>query len=134
MVLAKRSGQIFTVNADIELIPSPCKGALENLIGTVRAELHIVSPYVTDAGTALITNRLKTSARRSSIAVQLLTDLNPLSVCQGSCDPQAILHMTRSFPRARITHLPRMHAKIMIADRAVAHVLMRILTAGTSLD
>jgi hypothetical protein len=43
MVLAKRSGQIFTVNADIELIPSPCKGALENLIGTVRAELHIVS-------------------------------------------------------------------------------------------
>jgi hypothetical protein len=130
MVLAKRSGQIFTVNADIELIPSPCKGALENLIGTVRAELHIVSPYVTDAGTALITNRLKTSARRSSIAVQLLTDLNPLSVCQGSCDPQAILHMTRSFPRARITHLPRMHAKIMIADRADAIIGSANLTEG----
>lgn len=107
-------------NANVELIPSPCKGALENFIGNVKAELHIVSPYITKAGIDIVTKRVKTSSRRFSIAVHLLTDLNSLSVCQGSCDPQAILHLTHFFPLTKIFHLPRVHAKIMVADREVA--------------
>ncbi|MFQ5880909.1 MAG: phospholipase D family protein [Candidatus Methylomirabilales bacterium] len=130
MVLVRRSAQRFIGNVDVELIPSPCKGALESLVDNVKAELHIVSPYITEAGTALITNRVKTSTRRFSIAVQLLTDLDPLSVCQGSCDPQAILYLTRSFPRTKIIHLPRVHAKIMVADRAVAIIGSANLTEG----
>lgn len=120
MVLVRRSSPPFITKADVELIPSPCKGALESLINNTRAELHIVSPYITKSGIDLITKRVKTSSRRFTIALQLLTDLNPLSVCQGSCDPQAILHLTRSFPLTKIFHLPRVHAKIMVADREVA--------------
>ncbi|MGH7411530.1 MAG: phospholipase D-like domain-containing protein [Candidatus Methylomirabilis sp.] len=103
---------------------------MENFLDNVKAELRIVSPYITEAGTALITDRIRSSKRRYSIAVQLLTDLNPLSVCQGSCDPQAILGITRSFPRSTILHLPRVHAKIMVADRAVAIVGSANLTDG----
>lgn len=62
-------------NAYVELIPSPCKGALENFIDIVKAELHIVSPYITKAGIDIVTKRVKTSSRRFSIAVHLLTDL-----------------------------------------------------------
>jgi len=130
MVVVRRSIQPFIGNTHIELIPSPCKGALENLVANVEAELHIVSPYITEAGAELVTNRVKTSRYRSSIAVHVLTDLNPLSVCQGSCDPQAILEITRAFPRTRVLHLPRVHAKILVADRAAAIIGSANLTAG----
>lgn len=130
MVLARRLAGPLVDNADLQLIPSPCRGPLENLIDSAKAELHIVSPYITQLGTALITDRVKASARRLSIAVQLLTDLNPLSVCQGSCDPEAILHLAHTFPCSTITHLPRVHAKIMVADRAVAIVGSANLTEG----
>lgn len=130
MVVVRRSVQSFSGNTHIELIPSPCKGALESLVANVEAELHIVSPYITEAGAELITNRVKTSRCRSSIVVHVLTDLNPLSVCQGSCDPQAILELTRAFPRARVLHLPRVHAKILVADRAAAIIGSANLTAG----
>ena len=129
-----KHAESFIGNADVELIPSPCSGALESLIDNVQAELHIVSPYITEAGAALITNRVNKSSRRSSIVLQLLTDLNPLSVCQGSCDPRAILNLSRFFPLTRILHLPRVHAKIMVADRAVAIIGSANLTDGGMRD
>jgi hypothetical protein len=117
-------------DADIQLIPSPCKDALAALIDRAGAELHIVSPYITAAGAALVANRGGAEARRQSVDLKVLTDLNPLSVCQGSCDPQAILDLARSFRRASIHHLPRVHAKIMVADRAVAMIGSANLTEG----
>ena len=117
-------------NADIQLIPSPCKDALAALIDDAQAELHIVSPYITVAGAALIMSRGEAETRQQSVDLKILTDLNPLSVCQGSCDPQAILDLIRSFRRTRVHHLPRVHAKIVVADRAVAMIGSANLTEG----
>jgi hypothetical protein len=100
------------------------------LISSVRGELHIVSPYITEAGSALIMGEVGAKTRRVSVDLQLLTDLNPLSVCQGSCDPKAILNLMGSFRRAKVFHLPRVHAKIVIADRAVAMIGSANLTGG----
>jgi hypothetical protein len=117
-------------NADIQLIPSPCKDALAGMIDDAGAELHIVSPYITVAGATLIVSRGGAETRRQSVDLKVLTDLNPLSVCQGSCDPQAILDLARSFRRASIHHLPRVHAKIVVVDRAVAMIGSANLTEG----
>jgi hypothetical protein len=117
-------------NATIQLIPSPCKDALAGMIDNVKDELHIVSPYVTQAGAALIRSRVGAKTSEVSIDIHLLTDLNPLSVCQGSCDPEAILNLISSFRHARIYHFPRVHAKIVVADRAVAMVGSANLTEG----
>lgn len=128
--MAVRSAQPFIRNAEIQLIPSPCKDALARLVESVQGELHIVSPYITEAGTAFITSRVAGATRRLSIDVRVLTDLNPLSVCQGSCDPEAILDLVRSFRRTMIHHLPRVHAKVVIADRAAAMIGSANLTEG----
>lgn len=130
MVSVRRAGQRVIGNADVELIPSPYKRALESLIDNVKTELHIVSPYITKAGTDLITDRVKAPTHRFSLEVKLLTDLNPLSVCQGSCDPEALLDLTRSFPLTRILHLPRVHAKIIVADRSASIIGSANLTQG----
>jgi hypothetical protein len=62
--------------------------------------------------------------------LQVLTDLNPLSVCQGSCDPEAILNLVDRFDVYHVVHLPRVHAKIMVADRAIAIIGSANLTKG----
>lgn len=126
----RRSADRVVANVDVELIPSPCKDALGSVIESANGELHIVSPYITEAGTTLITDRIKSLARRSSMAVHLLTDLNPLSACQGSCDPEAILRLARVFPRSSVSHLPRVHAKIIVADRSAAIIGSANLTEG----
>lgn len=125
-----RSAQPFVRHTDVQLIPSPCKDVLAGLIDSVRAELHIVSPYITETGAALITSCVGAQTRRLSVNLELLTDLNPLSVCQGSCDPQAILGLTRFFRQARVHHLPRVHAKIVVVDRAIAMIGSANLTKG----
>ncbi len=100
------------------------------MIANVQSELHIVSPYITETGIALIMSPAGTQTRRVSVNLQLLTDLNPLSVCQGSCDPEAIVNLMSSFAHARVYHLPRVHAKVVVADRAVAIIGSANLTEG----
>lgn len=90
----------------------------------------MVSPYITRAAAALIMNRGGAERRRQSVYLRVLTDLNPLSVCQGSCDPQAILGLARCFREATIRHLPRVHANIVVADRAIAMIGSANLTQG----
>lgn len=104
--------------------------ALDDLFANVKGEVHIVSPYVTTSGTSLISDRIKPDVNRLSVRLHLLTDLNPVSVCQGSCDPDAILQLTRAFPRAKVHHLPRVHAKVFVADREVAIIGSANLTDG----
>ena len=130
MNVVLRTSRSFIGNADLQLIPSPCKDALAGLIGNVQGVLHIVSPYITEAGAALVTSRVGAEKRRVSVDLELLTDLNPLNVCQGSCDPEAILDLISSFRHVRMYHLPRVHAKIVVADRAVAMIGSANLTQG----
>lgn len=120
----------FVGHAEMELIPSPWSRTLEELIDNVRATLQIVAPYITRAGTNLILDRMRTSARRPLLTMQLVTDLNPLSVCQGSCDPEAILRLMDHFNVPHVIHLPRVHAKILVADRAMAIIGSANLTDG----
>lgn len=134
MALVQGLGRHFIESTKIELVASPCKHAIQSLIQNVSTELHIVSPFVTDAGISVVIGGLDTSTGRLPIAVQLLTDLNPLSVCQGSCDPQAILHLVRLFPCTEVVHLPRVHAKILVADRRVAMIGSANLTEGGMQD
>ncbi len=126
----KRLNRTFVGHLGVELIPSPSIGALESLFASVIGELHVVSPYITNSGIALITGRIQPEARRVAVRLNLLTDLDPMSVCQGSCDPDAILALVRSFPQARIHHLPKVHAKILVADRRVAIIGSVNLTQG----
>jgi phosphatidylserine/phosphatidylglycerophosphate/cardiolipin synthase-like enzyme len=55
----------------------------------------------------------------------ILTDLSPMSMCQGSTDPTALRTLTNKGYSLSIRHLPRLHAKVYIADERTA-----IITSG----
>lgn len=102
---------------------------LAALVGRARRNLLISSPYATREGTDLVAGNI-TATLRDSGHLSFVTDLSPANICQYSTDPAAILSLGESTRRATIRHLPRLHAKVYVADDEVAIVTSGNLTAG----
>ena len=77
---------------------------------------------------ANLSDRLKTAG-----GMVCLTDLSPLSVCQGATDPTAVRQLATA-AASRLIHLPRLHAKVYVADSRRAIVSSGNLTAGGLYD
>ena len=108
--------------------------ALARLVASVKTELLISSPYVTQDGIDLITVNLPPSTRNAG-RLRFLTDLSPLNICQGSTDPRALQSLTEAVSNVQLTHLPRLHAKVYVADSDRAIVTSGNLThAGLLLN
>jgi hypothetical protein len=56
--------------------------------------------------------------------------LSPVNVCQGATDPLALQYLLTLTPKTDISHLPRLHAKVYIADLTRAIVTSANLTSG----
>lgn len=102
---------------------------LTKLIAAAREDLVICSPYIGRTGTDLVCTHLPSSLRNSG-RLRFLTDLSPLNVVQRSTDPAALTAVLESLPGAAIRHLPRLHAKVYIADSRMAIIGSANLTAG----
>lgn len=109
-------------------------GALAQLVASVKTELLVSSPYVTQEGVDLVTKNLS-AGTRSEGRLRFLTDLSPLNICQGSTDPHALQSLTKAVSNVQIAHLPRLHAKVYVADSDRAIVTSGNLTnAGLLLN
>lgn len=60
----------------------------------------------------------------------LLTDLSATNLCQASTDPAALLLSFEAAGCTLIRHLPRLHAKVYVADSSAAIITSANLTAG----
>src|SRR3989338_5626239 len=107
---------------------------LAQLIASVKTELIVSSPYVTQEGVDFVTENLSPGTH-SEARVRFLTDLSPLNICQGSTDPRALQSLTEAVSNVQIAHLPRLHAKVYVADSDRAIVTSGNLTnAGLLLN
>jgi phosphatidylserine/phosphatidylglycerophosphate/cardiolipin synthase-like enzyme len=102
---------------------------LAKLLHSAERGILISSPYVTRQGVAFITENISSSVRTAG-ELNILTDLSPLNICQGATDPSALHSLVSVVPNVTLRHLPRLHAKVYIADRDRAIVTSGNLTAG----
>ena len=105
------------------------KDDLRSLFREVRSSLIVSSPYVTMRGAEFVLSSFH-STRLRSVEVSLLTDLSPINVAQASTDPAAIADLASAFPRMRLFHLPRLHAKVYVRDADQVIVTSGNLTSG----
>lgn len=103
--------------------------ALDRLVASVKTELLVSSPYVTQEGVNLVAANLSLRTRNEA-RLRFLTDLSPLNICQGVTDPRALQSLTEAISSVQITHLPRLHAKVYVADSDRAIVTSGNLTNG----
>jgi hypothetical protein len=105
------------------------KESLASLLSGAESDVLISSPYVTQRGTDFVVKNASPDMRTNG-KITLLTDLSPLNVAQGATSPGAIHSLIDAFPQATVRHLPRLHAKVYVADLKQAIVTSGNLTAG----
>jgi hypothetical protein len=96
---------------------------------TAERDLLVCAPYIRSEGVELVIESLSSTFRASG-SIVLLTDLSPLNICQKLVDPEAILRFFDAAGAVDVRHLPRVHAKVYVADEAAAIVTSGNLTAG----
>jgi hypothetical protein len=102
---------------------------LASLTNAASEDLLISSPYITTLGCDTVCANLN-DAFRAAGRFTVLTDLSPVAMCQAATDPTALRSLLDVRQGARIFHLPRLHAKVYIADTRAAIVTSGNLTAG----
>lgn len=103
-----------------------------SFIETVRGatnQLILCSPYISKYGSEVVASNF-TPELCSSGSVLVVTDLSPDAICYGSTEPEAIQILFSTAPKLKIRHLPRLHAKVYIADSVFAIVTSANLTTG----
>lgn len=105
------------------------KESLASLLSGAESDVLISSPYVTQRGTEFVVKNASPEMRADG-RFTLLTNLSPLNVAQGATSPEAVQGLIEAFPQATVRHLPRLHAKVYVADLKQAIVTSGNLTAG----
>lgn len=104
------------------LIRSPWKDQLLDLASSARQRVVATAPFITrDA----LTEFIRVLRHPDEIEVVIGTTLSSASVSYGSLDLDALRWACSELPRLRLNHVPRLHAKIYIADEDAA-----IITSG----
>ena len=114
---------------DYSVLQRDWKSRLANLIQSANDEIVISSPYVTLEGTKFILENSSENVTNNG-SVLFVTNLSPLNIYQKATDPNAFASLTSAFQKIKIQHLPRLHAKVYIADSKRAIITSGNLTAG----
>ena len=114
----------------IQLVRSPWQHQLIELAESVRDRLIVVAPYVTGDALFAVFDALKHLDRTK---VSLTTTLSSDSVAHGSLDIACLSKAYDILPKFRLNHVPRLHAKIYIADDSNAIVTSGNLTISSLL-
>ncbi len=89
----------------------------------------IASPFIGKEGSALVRAHASPGFRERG-HLDLVTDLNPTHVADGSLEPEALDELLDLSDDATLWHVPRLHAKVLVADGCRAIVGSANLTAG----
>src|SRR5271165_889623 len=115
--------------ASFELLRRDWKNRLAALIQSAEEDLLIASPYISGKGAEFVSSHCPIGLKGTGRLV-LLTDLSPMPICQGSTDPSAIKTLASSMATPLVYHLPKLHAKVYVADAKSAIITSGNLTAG----
>lgn len=114
----------------IQALRSPWEATFKDIATAAANDLLILSPYITRRPLDDLVSILRHAGRDHRLTVKVVTDLSPGALASEALDARALLSLLERLPAASLTHLPRLHAKVYIADHACAVVTSANLTDG----
>lgn len=115
--------------SDFMVLQRPWKEHLSRLLSEAETDVFISSPFVTQQGVDFVVNNISQSVRTAG-SFTLLTNLSPTNITQGATDPTALQALSAAASKVTIHHLPRLHAKVYVADIRRAIITSGNLTFG----
>ena len=102
---------------------------LAKLFSSVKSELTISCPYISDVGANLLLDSVTDTFKEKGL-LRFITDLSPKNIYQGATNPFSFDKFFQKINLVQIFHLPKLHAKVYIQDNQKAIVTSGNLTAG----
>lgn len=126
--ISKALTKAMIVTEAVRPLPSPWADTLTELVSSATRDLLVLSPYITRGPLDSLRRCLEAQDRLSTVTVRVVTDFSPASIAARVLDVGALLDTFQHLPRASLTHLPSLHAKVYVADSAYAIVTSANLT------
>lgn len=114
----------------IKLLPAPWSKTFAWFTEQIQENVLLVSPFIKLAPIARLCESLARRNISHQVNVTLITNLSPSSLVQGVLEPVALTHLMDAVPQSRVIHLPRLHAKVYVADSHAAIITSGNLTAS----
>jgi len=112
----------------LKLHSTSLRNGLKEVLSSVNEELVIASPYIKTSEAEWACDQLERRRPASSVRLQVLTDVRSANVLSGSLDIEALNLFSTRIPDSVVVNLPRLHAKVYVADRVCALVTSANLT------
>ncbi|MCC6299040.1 MAG: phospholipase D family protein [Anaerolineales bacterium] len=114
----------------LDLIRPPQITAFNELINSINARCTICSPYITFAPVKMLLQAIAEKKSEKDVQVDVITDISLRTLVQGATEISALLYLYENHPKVSITYLPRIHAKVYIANESSAIVTSANFTDG----
>jgi hypothetical protein len=112
----------------LKLHSTSLRNGLKEVLNSVNEELVIASPYIKTSEAEWVCDELERRRPAASVRLQVLTDVRSANVLSGSLDIEALNLFSARIPQSVVVNLPRLHAKVYVADRSCALVTSANLT------
>jgi hypothetical protein len=112
----------------IKLYSRNFRDDLGKVFRAATSELTIATPYIKLSEADRVCEQLDERRRSPTLRVRVITDVRSNNVIAGSLDLEALTTLARSIAQCSIINLPRLHAKVYIADASTAIVTSANLT------
>ena len=107
---------------------SPFRSHLEQVLDSASSELFVASPYIKTSEAEWVCERICKRNDANAFHVRVMTDVRSANVLSGSLDMAALRVFKNSFSHCEVINLPRLHAKVYVADESNALITSANLT------
>ena len=114
----------------VRTLSSPWDTTFSELVESATNHLLLLSPYISRKPLDSLLTTISRRNRLATIHLQVVTDLSAASLAAETIDVVGLQRTLTEIPNASLTHLPRLHAKVYIADGRLAVVTSGNLTEG----
>lgn len=113
----------------IKLYSRPTRYGVMESLQLAESEITVACPYVRQMEMRWFLDQLN-QKKASRVSVKLITDIRLTSILSGSLEIEALIDLLMDHQTHRLVNLPRIHAKVFIADSKFAFVSSGNLTGG----
>lgn len=113
------------MRAEIRLHGRSWRGELRGFLQKAKSELILVCPYIRESEAKFVTGELS-----EKIRIFTFTSLSADSITSDALEIRGIERLARFSPESKAINLPRLHAKIFVADNLQAIITSANLTTS----
>jgi hypothetical protein len=114
----------------MELFSSPLTSVFGSFLSSIEHSCVLCSPFIGREPVSQLVLAVKKKRIEQRLNLLVVTDISLRTLLLGATDIDALSDLQTAIPNARIVYLPRVHAKVYVADTQMAMIGSANFTNG----